>query len=165
MVEVALVAPILIFIFIAIAQFGYVFYVQSSLQSAARSAARQGSVAPANFVTASSPIVAAAEVPSGYTSCSSSTVTGAASNATPEKLACYYISSSNLPGALSAYEVWGGMIDGGDGADVSDPSDDPSDFVQVYLRVPLSNVVFVDYNNFLSGTRHISVNVTMPVQL
>ena len=148
LLETALVTPILLLLFISVAQFGFAFYVQATLQSAVRSAARDASIDEAT-VTNVSP--ATTPAPTACTAAVAGTV---------EEVVCGYLNNTDLFAGQANFSVLA-VEDTYDNETAGNAADDVANMIQVTAFVPLNQVVFLDYNGFLSGGRNLSAYAIM----
>ena len=144
LVESALVTPFLIIMFIAIAQFGFAFYVQATIQSAVRAAIRDVSMTSAGVLPASYQACGGAGIPSGSVG----------------EIVCNYLTNTDAVANATSYEVYA------DGPFTYDPDastadDEINDMYRVYARIQLSSVVFIDFNGFLTGGRYLQAYAVM----
>jgi hypothetical protein len=147
-VEAALVTPFLIILFISVAQFGFAFYVQATIQSAVRAAIRDVSISAAGVAPTGS-----------FAACDNAAVTAGSVG----EIVCEYLNSTDSIAANSSYEVLA------DGPFTYDPDntvadDEIDDMYRVYARIPLSSVVFIDYNGFLTGGRYLEAYAVMQLE-
>jgi len=148
LVEAALVTPFLIVMFISIAQFGFAFYVQATIQSAVRAAIRDVSIAGAGVAPTGS-----------YAACGNAAVTAGSVG----EIVCDYLGNTDAVASSTSYEV---LAEGPYTYD-PDPStadDEVDNMYRVYARVPLTSVVFIDFNGFLSAGRYLQAYAVMQAE-
>ena len=147
LLETALVTPMLIVLFISVAQFGFAYYIQATMQSAVRAAVRDEQL-----------VNGATVAPSGFETCDSSVVTDAPKSM--GAIVCDYINRSGVFGAENAFKVKAEIFDY-DNETPDLPGDDVEEMVRVSVQIPLTEVVFIDYNGLLTGGTNLEAYAVM----
>ena len=147
LLETALVTPMLIVLFISVAQFGFAYYIQATMQSAVRAAVRDEQLVNGATVAPSD----------NFYACNSATITGAPQSI--GAIVCDYIDRSGVFGAENVFQVKAEIFDYDN--ETSDLSDDVEDMVRVSVQIPLTEVIFIDYNGLLTGGTNLEAYAVM----